>query len=109
MTWSDDIEHALRRCNSPYTVTDVIRWLRNGDAVMAVGDKMHGSVWFKPDGTAEIAHLAGQWDADDASWLRERLQEVALARGYDFVEINGRKGWERFLKIKGVHIDGCVR
>ena len=101
MTWAQDIDQALMRCGSPHSAADVLRWVRDGQAVFAAGDHMHGSLWFRPDGKAEIGHVAGRWNMADAEWLFKRMRAEALARGIEDVEINGRPGWRRFLQQKG--------
>ena len=98
MTWADEIDTALTRAGSPYQAGDLIRWLCSGTLKLAVGNQMHGSLWFRPDGEPEIAHLYGNWNEEDALWLFSKLKEYANGR---FVEIKGRPGWERFLKMKG--------
>jgi len=100
VTWADDIDRALIRADSPYTAVDVLRWLRTGQAAMAVAPCLHGSVWFR-DGGAELAHLAGRWCDACARWLYGKLLVACAARGIDFVDIEGRPGWRRFLAMRG--------
>jgi len=100
MNWADDIDEALRRSGGRYSFADLFRWLRSGEAEMFVCGSMHGSVWFR-DGGAEIAHVAGHWNAEDANWLYDRAMQAIKERGITQLEANGRPGWRRFLRMEG--------
>ena len=107
MTWADDIDLAMKRGRSPYRAEDLIRWLRSGAATFAVTESMSASIWWDgPDGP-EIAHIAGKWHNNDAAWLYSRMKRECQTRGVDFVQINGRNGWPRFFRMKGISI--CQR
>ena len=106
MTWANDISKALRRANSPYSFEDWMGWLRSGQVEMAVAPCLHGSIWFNPDDTPEVAHISGKWCPECVQWLQERMMDAADARGVDFIEINGRRGWARFLSKEGVKTHG---
>jgi hypothetical protein len=98
MTWADQIDRALQRVGSPYTALDLLRFLREGKARLYVGERLHGALWWRDDGVVEVFHVAGTWNAADGDWLFEKMYEaVPNAR----VAINGRPGWERFLRMKG--------
>lgn len=97
-----DIAHALARSKSPWTLADWIRWLTTGHVAMAVGDRMHASMVVWPDGSAEVAHIAGEWNDNDARWMARCMRRVCQQRGITFVGIEGRRGWRRFLRMRGI-------
>lgn len=100
MTWADEIQVAMVRGKSPYTAADVLRWLRNGDAWMGVTPNLHASLWFR-DGICEVGHMFGRWTKEDAEWLRDAAWREMRKRGITEMQVNGRKGWKRFWKLKG--------
>lgn len=100
-TWADDIDAALQRVDSPHDALTIIRLLRSGEAEMAVCDELHGSVVFRGE-EAEIGHLAGRWTDAAGFWLYERMVRACDRRGVSFVGIKGRRGWHRFLRMKGL-------
>ena len=99
--WADEIDHAMKRGNSPYTALTVIGWLRSGQGHFAACGDMTASVWFRPDGVAEIGHISGTWNDSDATWLYRCLMRELRDRGLTDWVFKGRKGWERFLRRKG--------
>jgi hypothetical protein len=101
-TWDRQIDIAMKKAGSPFTANDVIAWLRFGQASMAVAPCMHASVWFNPQGQAEIGHLhAKRWCNTCARWMLDRLKAESEARGCNHVAVTGRPGWARFLRMKG--------
>lgn len=94
------IEAALERGNSKHTVAEVWHWLCTGQASLAIGTLMTGSWRVTDDGVGEIVHVGGQWNAEDARWLIDRMEADLLSRGVTNWKWSGRKGWARFLKLK---------
>jgi len=101
LNWADQVDAAMLRGNSPYNCLDVLRWMREGNATFGISGDMTGSVWFRPDGVAEICHIAGAWNDKDADWLYRCLMRAVRRRGLVEWTWNGRRGWRRFLRSKG--------
>jgi len=100
--WTEEIALALRRGKSVYDLPDFVRLLISREIVMAAAPCLRASVWFRPDGAAEVAHLAGRWCEPCAMWLHDEMRSQAAARGISFVEIDGRPGWRRFLEDRRI-------
>ena len=101
-TWSDDIQTALERSRSPYSALDVIRWLRSGEASMGVSGRMSASLWWAgPDG-AEVSHVAGVYTNEDTCWLLDWADRECRARGISMLSVNGRNGWRRWMRKRGI-------
>lgn len=98
MSWLDEIEYALERSDSPYTLADWWKELRAGNIAFCAHGRLHGSLWFR-NGGCEVAHIFGRWNKVDAAAMWRFVHEECLRRGFDAtrVEIYGRKGWPRFL------------
>ena len=101
MTWSDEIDAAMRRGGSPYSAVDLLRLVRAGRATFRALTHMRGSVVFC-DGYAEVGHIAGKWDRAEAQELLDWARGLARARGCRALRVTGRRGWRRFLKTEGV-------
>jgi hypothetical protein len=97
----DHIARALDRCGSSVTVREVLAALFSGRLRLWLGRHMSSSAWILPGGAAEIVHLAGRWDTDEAKWMLAGFEAFALEYEAPIVW-NGRRGWHRFLKWKGV-------
>lgn len=100
MSWADDIDLAMQRGGSPYTAADLIRWLREGRAGMAVTDDMHAS-WVFEDGACNVGHVHGRWNGASMRWLIGCMKRDMEARGVTSWRWSGRAGWARFLRSKG--------
>lgn len=92
-----DIEAALARGKSPYDLAFVLRQLWAGELRLWIGDTMSASAWIRDDGIAEIVHVGGQWDDEDARWMFESFKTWASEKGTTWAW-RGRAGWVRFLK-----------
>lgn len=93
-----DMHRALIKCGSPVGVGEVWTAFWAGRVFLAIGVKMSGSVWIR-DGRAEIVHLAGVWDDQEAQWLAGLLRDWCRERAVT-PRIWGRRGWPRFLRMK---------
>jgi hypothetical protein len=91
------IETALVRGGSPYTLDFVLHELWAGALKLWIGDHMSASAWIRDDGIAEIVHVGGQWDDDDARWMLDGLKAWCAEKGTTWAW-RGRAGWVRFLK-----------
>lgn len=101
MSWADEIEQAMQNSESPFTVNDVLAKLRTGEARMWVSGELHGSVFIYDDNTAEVGHMAGKWTDRDGSWIIGKCRAYCKALGIDELHVHGRRGWQRFLRMKG--------
>ena len=95
-----DIETALKRGCSPFTLQDVLKAHELGNLHLVIGNNMTGSYWERL-GKLEVVHLAGKWSDDEGAMMMEVFQDAAKARGIPWV-IQGRPGWMRFLKMRGI-------
>ena len=86
---------------SPFTVDDLLVKLRCGEAGRWISNELHGSIFWYDDNTAEIGHMSGKWTDADGSWIVEKMREAGQRRGLTEIRVNGRKGWQRFLRMKG--------
>jgi hypothetical protein len=102
MNWLEGARIGLDKSGSHWSVSDLLRWLTTGEATLFVGDEMHGAVYWEPPRGPSIAYLYGKWNDRDALWGYKAAKTEALKRGVSFIEIEGRKGWRRFLKQKGM-------
>lgn len=100
MSWADEINAAMARGKSPYTALDLLRWLREGKAELYVWPKMHASAVLL-DGVVEIGHVYGTWTKEEAEELWERLRAFCEKHGATGGVVHGRRGWQRFLRMKG--------
>ncbi len=100
MTWADEVDIAMEKGKSPHTVTDLLRLLREGRAEFYVWPKMHASAVIR-DGVVEIGHVYGEWTKEEADELWARLLNFCKKHGKTGGVVHGRKGWQRFLKMKG--------
>lgn len=98
MAWADDMDRALKK--SCYSFEDAFRWLREGKAHFVATDGLTGSVCIEGDRVVTM-HMAGKFDLASARYIHDRCLEWAQARGFDKIEIEGRPGWSRFLRMKG--------
>ena len=97
--WCIQVDVAMIRGNSPHTCLTLLEWLRNGSGYFVATDNMTASAVFNGD-TAEIGHVAGRWNDDDAAWMFKRLRQEMVLRGAKRWVYNGRKGWARFLESR---------
>ena len=102
MTLGDQVELAMVRGRSPYTVLDLLRWLREGRAEMWIGHHLHASVVVLEPPVAEVGHLAGRWNDDECRELIAWMHEVMARKGATVWTWRGRPGWARFLKQRGI-------
>lgn len=100
MDMMDEIDVAMKRGKSPYTALDLFRWLREGNAEIYIWPNMHASSVFIDD-EVQIGHVYGTWTTEEAEELWERLLAFCKKNGKTGGKVFGRKGWQRFLKIKG--------
>ena len=97
------IEAALVRGNSRYTMDDFMGWLYQGELHVAVTETMSMS-WLLYDGIVEIGHTAGKWNTDDFLWMLGRMKSWMADQGLTEWRYEGRPGWDRFLKMKGIDL-----
>ena len=102
MTWAADIDRALVRGGSPYSIGDLFRMLARGTAALFIAGSMTASVALNHRGQPEIFHVAGSWNTADARWLGKKGLVWAKRRGFDTLVANGRPGWRRFMQRKGL-------
>ena len=95
-----DIEIALKKGCSPFTIQDVLKAQAHGNLHVVLGDNMTASYWERL-GKLEVVHLAGKWCDDEGKRMMQVFQGEAKRRGIPW-EIQGRPGWTRFLKMKGI-------
>lgn len=99
-----DMEAALARGNSRFTINDVARALAHGCLRVGAGDRLSGSVWIRHGAEAgpmvEIVHIAGRWDDREARWLYSMADQLAREHGLPLT-FSGRPGWARFLRRRG--------
>ena len=95
-----DIETALKRGCSPFSIQDVLKAHFHGNLHLVLGKHMTASYWERM-GKLEIVHVAGEWHDDEAKMMYEAFEDAAKARGLE-TTWSGRKGWQRFLKMKGI-------
>lgn len=100
MSWADEIDHAMRRGNSPYTSLDLLRLAREGRAEIYIWPRMHASSVLLND-TVEIGHVFGEWTPEEAQELWARLLAFCVRHGKSGGIVKGRPGWRRFLRMKG--------
>ena len=93
-----DIEAALIRGKSSWTMRDVIRLMGKGRLRIWVTPTMSGSAFIQ-DGHIEIMHCSGSWNDEDARWLYDRLTDYCRETGLNW-KAHGRQSWQRFLKAK---------
>ena len=97
MTWCDEIDSAM----TGYTANDVLFWLRHGEGMFFASGDLHASLHIDVEGLARVAHMAGTWTDEDAEWIittaTKRLKDI----GIDEMQVDGRPGWKRFLRMKG--------
>lgn len=100
----EDMEAALKRGNSPFTMQDVTQALAAGCLRVGAGERMTGSVWIRHGAEAgpmvEIVHVAGRWDEREALWLWAMAEQLGRMHGLP-VTFSGRAGWARFLRKRG--------
>ena len=108
----EDMEAALRRGHSRFTMEDVTQALAAGCLRIGAGDRLSGSVWIRHGAergpVVEIVHVAGHWDDREARWLWRMADVLARQAGLPVV-FSGRPGWARFLRRRGwrvTHLDG---
>lgn len=88
------------RDGSPYRFLDLFGWLRDGSASFAATERMSASMWFH-DGEFEFAHVSGDFNNEDLRWLLRKMRHEMKRRGITKWKRGGRKGWSRFLRLKG--------
>ena len=93
------IQAALKRGNSPYTLRDVLGAFWRGDLRLLIASRMTASLWIE-DGRVHIVHVGGEWNHEDARWLIDRMKDYCRETGKPWTW-SGRKGWVRFLRMKG--------
>lgn len=98
--WADQIDHAMKRGGSPYTALDVLRWLREGIATLWIWPNMHASAVVL-DGVVHIGHVWGRWLLDEAQELWDQLGAFCQRFGRVGGKVQGRAGWQRFLRMRG--------
>ncbi|MGB0662074.1 MAG: hypothetical protein ACPGNV_18105 [Mangrovicoccus sp.] len=99
--WSEQIVTALERGNSPYSLLDIIGWLETGQAGFAATENMSAS-WVQMGDCIEVGHIGGRWSDEDFEWLYSAMLRDMARRGVTQWRWGGRRGWPRFLKMKGV-------
>jgi len=99
-SWADEIDVAMVRGKSPWRATDLLRWLREGSAGLAMGEDMHASWVFEGD-VCTVGHVYGRWNADEMAWFVRCMERDMAARGVRSWRWSGRPGWARFLRSKG--------
>jgi len=101
MNVTTHIESALIRGGSPYSLAFVMQEFYAGALRLWIGSKMSASAWIRDDGLAEIVHVGGHWDGDDARWMLDGLEDWCREKGTSWTW-TGRRGWVRFLKQRNV-------
>ena len=99
----EDMQLALERGRSKYTVADLINRMFEGNLRVFIGDKMTASATVE-NGVMVPGHVTGCWNASDALWMVKRFHAYRHERGIKEYSIEGRRGWIRFMRMKGVEL-----
>ena len=94
-----DVETALEKGKSPFTLAHVLDWNARGLITWLIGQRMTAS-YMERKGKLEIVHVAGEWNIQDAQELFGQYKAEAERRGLK-TTWGGRRGWHRFLRMKG--------
>lgn len=94
------MERAFERGESVFSASDLLRWICEGHGGLAIGERMSGSWLRLADGTAEVGHLAGDWNDADARFITDAMKEDLAEHGIAKWHYAGRPGWNRFLRIR---------
>ncbi len=89
----DHIQAALVRGRSEFTLAQIMDLVYSGRVRVMIGDHMSCS-WMPS--TGEIVHVGGSWDQAEARWMWDTFASETETQSWD-----GRKGWRRFLRLKG--------
>ena len=91
---------ACERGAGDFRFLDLFRLLRLGKARMWITQDMHASAVVH-DGKIHIFHVFGRWNMRDAKWMWSEMCGFALDNNCTAGWVDGRKGWQRFLRARG--------
>ncbi len=100
------IRESLARGRSPYSEGTVWRALWGGYLRLAIGERMSASAWVRDipgvGPRLEVVHIGGEFNRSDWRFFERAIEALELELRLP-VAWDGRLGWERFLRSRGVN------